>query len=85
MLAQDTPVLFPDSDRTCQQTVKAAVRKERLLQQGDGGLDGMVRPGGRMAFLARWASSSFGPVYTEFSLGGGARSLSDHSRRWLED
>lgn len=32
-----------------------------------------------------WHGEQLWPVYTGFSLGVGARSLPDHSQRWLED
>lgn len=45
-----------------------------------------MRPGEESpSWRAAEAASSFGPVYTAFSLGGGARSLQDHSQRRLED
>lgn len=41
-----------------------------------------MRPGEEQS---SWHGERLWPVYTGFSLGGGARTLPDHSQRWLED
>lgn len=68
----------------CSQTVTEHANKLSKQQPGERGSFSkeLMRPSEERP---AWHGEQLWPVYTEFSLGGGARSLPDHSQRWLED
>lgn len=68
----------------CSQAVTEHANKLSKQQPGERGSFSkeLMRPSEERP---AWHGEQLWPVYTEFSLGGGARSLPDHSQRWLED
>lgn len=68
----------------CSQAVTEHANKLSKQQPGERGSFSkeLMRPAEERP---AWHGERLWPVYTGFSLGGGARSLPDHSQRWLED